>query len=76
MKLSENMVKNMNNATYIPQVVEKLKEIHPYKIILFGSYAYEDANRDSDIDLLVVTGNEEFPKKLYRKNRDIPYSGS
>lgn len=59
----------MNNAEiYIPLIVERLKQIHPYKIILFGSYAYGEVNADSDIDLLVVTYSEEFPKNYKEKS--------
>ena len=32
-------------------IVEKLKPLNPYKIILFGSYAYGSPTKDSDIDL-------------------------
>lgn len=36
----------------------------PKKIILFGSYARGDATRDSDLDVLVVTGDEvESPRR-------------
>lgn len=31
-----------------------IKNVHPYKIILFGSYARGDVNKDSDLDLLIV----------------------
>ncbi len=60
----------MLDDTYIPQIVERLKQIHPYKIILFGSYAYGDADQDSDIDLLVVTDSAAFPKN-YQEKIDI-----
>jgi predicted nucleotidyltransferase len=30
------------------------KQFRPYKIILFGSYAYGKPNEDSDVDILVV----------------------
>lgn len=39
----------------INQMVEKIvKEYHPKKIILFGSYAYGVPTEDSDIDLLII----------------------
>lgn len=34
-------------------IVEKLKPLNPYQIILFGSYARDEANVDSDIDIFV-----------------------
>jgi uncharacterized protein len=39
----------------INEMVEKIvKDFNPYKIILFGSQAKGNANKDSDVDLLVV----------------------
>jgi uncharacterized protein len=57
----------METKAYIPELVERLKKLHPYKIILFGSHAYGDADQDSDIDLLVVTDSEVFPKNYQEK---------
>jgi len=57
-----------NPSAYIPLIVDRLKTIHPYKIILFGSLAYGEPNEDSDIDLLVVTESEEFPKNFREKS--------
>ncbi|MFN7037814.1 MAG: nucleotidyltransferase domain-containing protein [Bellilinea sp.] len=42
-------------AESLPQVVERLaRELRPYKIILFGSYAAGNPTPDSDVDLLVI----------------------
>lgn len=42
-------------AESLPQVVERLaRELRPYKIILFGSYACGSPTPDSDVDLLIV----------------------
>jgi predicted nucleotidyltransferase len=39
----------------IQQVCDQIvREFHPQKIILFGSYAYGTPNSSSDVDLLVV----------------------
>jgi len=39
----------------IESLVQKIVEaVHPLKIILFGSYARDKANPESDIDVLVV----------------------
>ena len=37
------------------EIIERLKPLKPNKIILFGSYAYGTPNEDSDIDLFLVT---------------------
>jgi len=51
-----------NNDTYIKQLCDKLQEINPYMVLLFGSYAYGSPHQDSDIDLLVVTNDNYIPK--------------
>ncbi len=48
----------------ISLIVEKLKTLHPYKVILFGSHAYGTATADSDIDLLVVLDIEKMPESF------------
>lgn len=39
------------------------KAFHPEKIILFGSYARNEARPDSDVDLLIIAENNEPPTK-------------
>ncbi|HBG28695.1 MAG: hypothetical protein A2Y10_12135 [Planctomycetes bacterium GWF2_41_51] len=41
---------------------------HPHRIILFGSYAAGNANKDSDVDLLVVL---PFEGKNFYKSLEI-----
>ena len=44
------------------EIVSKIKrEYYPNKIILFGSYAYGQPDRDSDIDLLIIKNTQERP---------------
>jgi predicted nucleotidyltransferase len=50
------------------QLVEKLKNADPYKIILFGSHAYGNPGPESDIDLLVVTEDDYLPENFAEKN--------
>ena len=38
----------------IQQLVERIKQFNPEKIILFGSYAYGTPSDDSDVDFFVV----------------------
>lgn len=49
------------------EIIERLKPIHPEKVILFGSYAYGEPNKDSDIDLLVVTQDDFIPQNFAEK---------
>ena len=51
------------------RIIKKIKHLDPYKVILFGSYAYGYPSDDSDIDLLVVTNDEFVPKNFNEKNR-------
>jgi uncharacterized protein len=52
---------------YLPQLVERLKQADPYKIILFGSYAAGTPDIGSDIDILVVTSDDFIPKNYDEK---------
>ena len=53
---------------YIRQIIEKLSELNPYRVVLFGSYADGTLHDDSDIDLLVVTNDDYFPETFKEKS--------
>jgi predicted nucleotidyltransferase len=54
----------------INEIVSRIaRVINPKKIILFGSYAIEKANDESDLDLLVVVENSGVPR--YKRARAI-----
>ena len=59
----------MNGVNYIPALIEKLKTTKPEKIILFGSYAYGVPSPDSDLDILVVTGDNFIPSSFSEKSK-------
>ncbi len=45
----------MTTLAEIQQFAQRLgEEFSPHKVILFGSYAYGQPTRDSDVDLLVI----------------------
>jgi len=47
-----------------------VREYQPDKIILFGSWARSNANKDSDIDLLIISDREKnLPR--YKRGLDI-----
>lgn len=52
------------------EIVERLKPLDPKKIILFGSLAYGVSDKDSDIDLYVVTKDEFIPSS-WREHSEI-----
>lgn len=45
-----------------------MREFHPERVILFGSYARGTATEDSDVDLLVVM---PFEGSVFRKSLEI-----
>jgi len=56
---------------YINLIIDKLKStINPYKVILFGSFAYGKPTKDSDIDIIVVT-NDDFMPKNHREKSEL-----
>jgi predicted nucleotidyltransferase len=73
----------MENYNYINQLLEALKQPDPYRIILFGPYAKETADENSDNDMVVILDNNDvaktyeeiLKKKLYIKKlvRNINY---
>jgi len=40
------------------EIIEKLKPLNPYQVILFGSYAYGTPTKDSDLDICVIEKGE------------------
>jgi uncharacterized protein len=58
----------MTGFSYLPAIIEKLKKTEPEKIILFGSYAYGEPTDESDLDILVVTGDEIIPSSFKEKS--------
>lgn len=53
--------------SYLPLILERLEEINPTKVILFGSQAQGSATTESDLDLLVVTSHNKMPQNHSEK---------
>jgi len=49
------------------EILCRLKTVNLHKVILFGSFAWGEPHRDSDIDLIVVTDDHYLPKN-YEEN--------
>jgi predicted nucleotidyltransferase len=49
------------------QIRESLRLLHPEKVIVFGSYAHGKADRDSDIDLIVVLDSDAVPVTYHER---------
>ncbi len=67
----------LNNATdledkrkYLSEIVSRIRETDPYKIILFGSYTGDAFSEDSDLDLLVVLNSLGIAKNYDEKMRN------
>lgn len=61
------MKKDIDIEKLKEEIVERLKPLNPYKIILFGSYAHGNPDEDSDIDLYIVTNDDFVPKNYDEK---------
>jgi len=66
----------LSNPKVIESLVQKIVEaVHPLKIILFGSYAQDKANPESDIDVLVVMPEgvhcRRTAQQLYRQIKGV-----
>jgi predicted nucleotidyltransferase len=59
----------LEGLNYIPLLLEKLLTTHPEKVILFGLYAYGEPDANSDLDILVVTGDEMIPASFAEKSK-------
>jgi predicted nucleotidyltransferase len=65
---------------WLPEIVERIVErFDPLKVIMFGSLARGEVDRDSDVDLLVVMPDEiederRVTVEILRALRDLPVS--
>ena len=61
----------------LERIISRLRDaLHPVCIYLFGSYAYGEPTRDSDVDLLVIVEDSDLPgherdAEAYRALGDI-----
>jgi len=55
------------------EIIKRLEPLNIDKIILFGSYAYGVPNKDSDIDLYIVTKDDFIPQN-YKEKRALVWS--
>jgi predicted nucleotidyltransferase len=55
------------NWHLVEEMTERLKELKPYKVILFGSYANGNPTEDSDLDVAVILDSNDFVKSFTEK---------
>jgi len=63
LKIFMHLSNNLKN-----EIIIKLAPLNPEKVILFGSYAWGEPTKDSDIDLYVVTQDDFIPETWKEKN--------
>ena len=61
------MLTKHSTKSYIDQIKTQLKEIDPYKIILFGSLSKDLESPNSDIDLLVILDSNNISQNYQEK---------
>jgi len=61
---------NYNLEEIKDKIIQRLKPLNPYKIILFGSYAYGVPNIDSDLDICVIKKGKIYKKEQKSKIRE------
>jgi len=62
----------MDRKQIIKKIAEKVRrQYHPQKIIVFGSYAWGNPTRDSDVDLLIIKETNEKHRERSLKVRRI-----
>jgi predicted nucleotidyltransferase len=59
-----------DHRKYLPEIIRNIKQINPYKIILFGSYASGVFSEDSDLDIVVVLDSLEIAKNYDEKMKN------
>lgn len=64
------MLVQEDNTKVLELIIDRLRLLNVYKVILFGSYAWGLPKKDSDIDLLVVT-NDDFMPQSYKEKSDL-----
>ena len=60
----------MLNKNQINNAVKKIVDFcQPQSVIIFGSYAKENANNDSDLDLIIIKDKDDRPR--YKRASEI-----
>jgi predicted nucleotidyltransferase len=52
------------NWHLVEEMTQRLKELKPYKVILFGSYANGNPTEDSDLDVAVILDSDEIAEQF------------
>lgn len=61
------LAQQKDTSGLIQTIIERIKALNPYKIILFGSYAWGVPDENSDLDLIVVINDDLMPTSYNEK---------
>lgn len=59
-----------DHSNYLPEIISNLRQLDPFKIILFGSYADGVVMQDSDLDLVVILDSPEIARDYAEKMKN------
>ena len=63
-------MKDLPNADkLIAEIIKRLEPLNLDRVILFGSYSYGSPNKDSDVDLYVVTKDQYIPQSFKENSK-------
>lgn len=68
-RIKENILRDSRYPVHgiadklIPYLKLLVEKFNPDQIVLFGSYAYGNPTKDSDVDLLIVKKTEKSPRE-------------
>lgn len=62
---------NTTQSEIITRIKNRLMQIHPHRVILFGSHAWGTPDEESDIDLVVVLEDETVPSTFSEKMKNV-----
>ncbi len=57
----------MKKETYLNQILQSLIKLKPKMVMIFGSYASDSYDEESDLDLLIVLDENKIPKNYDEK---------
>ncbi len=63
----DNALQQKQTSLLLSEIISNISLLDPVKIILFGSYASETHNADSDIDILVILDSDIIPSSYDEK---------
>jgi predicted nucleotidyltransferase len=67
----KDLIVSAEHDKTIERIKARLMQLHPHKIILFGSHAWGIPGTESDIDLVVILDKDEIPGSYAERMENI-----